>query len=290
LELRGTSRPLVREGVSLELDVPTIMIDTDRTLLMQVLRNLLTNALKFTLHGSVLLSAMRPNDSEVTISVADTGIGIAPADQGKIFEEFFQVRGSHQVSHKGTGLGLPYARRVAQILGGTMQLQSEPGRGSVFSVTLPLVWQPLLRAPESPGRLSAAEAQVSTITVGTALIIDDDDAFRAALRGMLQGMAVKIIEARGGVEGLKIMRAASPDVAFIDLRMPDMDGSEVLAEMHADLLLRSIPVVVITSAHLTPETRITLHAAIAVLSKSDVTREAVRVALADAHGLTRVPL
>jgi signal transduction histidine kinase len=101
-----------------------------------VLRNLLTNALKFTAEGSVRLSVERV-DGDVEFTVADTGSGIPPELHERIFEEFYQVPGSTALSGKGTGLGLPYARRLAGILGGAMRVDSEPGRGSTFIVSLP---------------------------------------------------------------------------------------------------------------------------------------------------------
>jgi signal transduction histidine kinase len=109
---------------------------TDEVLLAQVLRNLLTNALKFTAEGSVQLTARQAGD-QVEFQVADTGTGIAPELQERIFEEFYQVPGSQALTGKGTGLGLPYARRLVTILGGAMRVESEPGRGSTFTVCLP---------------------------------------------------------------------------------------------------------------------------------------------------------
>jgi signal transduction histidine kinase len=277
-ELRGALRPLVRPGVALQVEIPRLPpIQTDRVLLTQVIRNLLANAVKFTPRGAVGLSASQPTPLTVEITVTDTGIGIAPADQPRIFEEFFQVRGPLQADHKGTGLGLPYARRVIEILGGRIRLESELGRGSAFTVELPAQWQPLLGAAKSPGR-----GEASGLQVGTVLVVDDDDGFRAALRGMLQGAASQVLEARGGIEGLALMRAERPELAFVDLRMADMEGSEVLAQMSRDPDLRAIPVVIVTSVELTPEVRATLPTATGLLAKSNVNRESVQAALAEA--------
>jgi signal transduction histidine kinase len=281
-ELRGALRPLVRPGVALQVEIPRLPpIQTDRTLLTQVVRNLLANAVKFTPRGVVGLTACQPTPTTVEIAVTDTGIGIAAADQPRVFEEFFQVRGPLQADFKGTGLGLPYARRVVEILGGRLRLESEVGRGSTFTVELPAQWQPLLGAARSPGRPDAAE-----VTVETVLIVDDDEAFRAALRGMLQGAAAQVLEARGGIEGLELMRAARPNLAFVDLRMADMDGAEVLARMSRDPDLQTIPVVIVTSVELSAEVRSTLPSATALLAKSNVNRESVQAALADAFRLS----
>ena len=138
-QLRGTLRPLAtRPEVEFVVEEPAVpAIRSDEVLLAQVLRNLLTNALKFTASGSVRLSA-RPVGDDVEFVVADTGTGIPPELQERIFEEFYQVPGSKSVSGKGTGLGLPYARRLAGILGGGLRVDSTPGEGSTFTLRLPV--------------------------------------------------------------------------------------------------------------------------------------------------------
>jgi signal transduction histidine kinase len=137
-QLRGTLRPLAtRPEVDFVVDEPTVpTLVTDEVLLAQVLRNLLTNALKFTAEGSVRLTVCRV-DGDVEFTVTDTGSGIPLELHERIFEEFYQVPGSTALSGKGTGLGLPYARRLVGILGGAMRVDSEPGRGSTFTVSLP---------------------------------------------------------------------------------------------------------------------------------------------------------
>jgi len=278
-ELRGALRPLARAGVSLQVAVEPDLppVETDPQLLGQVLRNLLTNALKFTPDGTVRLHARADSSHSVEITVSDSGIGIAREDIERIFEEFYQVRGPLQAEQKGTGLGLPYARRLTQTLGGEMAVESDPGRGSTFTIRLPLLWQPLLRAVRTPGQQPARAVSVPTV-----LIVDDDDGFRTALRGMLQGVAGQVLEARGGIEGLKLLRERAPTLAFLDLCMPDLDGAAVLAEMSGDPALRAIPVVIVTSVELSPNVRTTLGSAAALLAKSNISREVVQGAIADA--------
>ncbi|GAA0436882.1 sensor histidine kinase [Actinoplanes capillaceus] len=137
-QLRGTLRPLAtRPEVDFVVEEPAVpALRSDEVLLAQVLRNLLTNALKFTESGSVRLS-VAPAGSDIEFVVADTGTGIPPELHERIFEEFYQVPGSKPVSGKGTGLGLPYARRLASILGGGLRVDSTPGTGSVFTLRLP---------------------------------------------------------------------------------------------------------------------------------------------------------
>ena len=138
-ELSGTTAPLVtRPGVTLVVEPPRGVsgFRSDRTLLRHLLRNLLSNAVKFTESGSVTMTA-DAGDGVVSFSVRDTGVGIAEADQPKVFEEFFQVRGTLQSTTTGSGLGLPFARRVCRILGGDLRLSSRLGEGTTFSFTLP---------------------------------------------------------------------------------------------------------------------------------------------------------
>ncbi|WP_405116547.1 ATP-binding protein [Micromonospora sp. NBC_01405] len=136
-QLRGTLRALSKTDVELVVEDPPPpgTLRSDEVLLAQVLRNLLHNGLKFTERGEVRLRA-EVRDERWWLSVADTGAGIAPELHDRIFEEFYQVPGSPRIG--GTGLGLPYARRVVRLLGGTLELTSEPGRGSTFTVTLPI--------------------------------------------------------------------------------------------------------------------------------------------------------
>ncbi|WP_221325098.1 sensor histidine kinase [Actinoplanes sp. L3-i22] len=138
-QLRGTLRPLAtRPEVEFVVDEPAVLsMRSDEVLLAQVLRNLLTNALKFTEAGSVRLSVRRAG-AELEFVVADTGTGIPPELHERVFEEFYQVPGSKPISGRGTGLGLPYARRLAGILGGGLRVDSVPGEGSTFTLQLPV--------------------------------------------------------------------------------------------------------------------------------------------------------
>jgi signal transduction histidine kinase len=137
-ELRGTTEPLLRPGVRLVVDSPDAAgtLRSDPELIRHVLRNLLSNAAKFTEHGEVGLSARHEGD-RVLIAVRDTGQGMSPEDQSRVFEEFYQARTPLHATVRGTGLGLPFAQRVAHALGGRVTLHSEPGDGSVFTLDLP---------------------------------------------------------------------------------------------------------------------------------------------------------
>jgi len=243
-DLRGSLRPVVPPSVRLDIpdvaDIPAI--DTDPVLLGQVLRNLLTNALKFTSDGSVTMTvSVRESRQHVEIEVTDTGVGIAAEELHAIFEEFHQIKGAHQLAQRGTGLGLPYARRLTEILGGSLVVTSEEGVGSTFTVRLPIH---AMSAAEAPG------PSESVPMLDSVLVADDDDAFREVMRSMLQGLATRVVEARDGEAALAAATAARPDLVFVDLRMPGMDGSDVLIRMAEHPMLHDVPVVVVTSVPL----------------------------------------
>jgi signal transduction histidine kinase len=140
-EVRAELEPIIiRTKLTITTDLPRDLraITTDRQKVKQILLNLLSNALKFTHEGKVTISARRqPKERVVTLSVADTGIGIAPADQERIFEDFRQLDNSPTRAYGGTGLGLSICRRLAQMLGGRIAVESEVGHGSIFTLTLP---------------------------------------------------------------------------------------------------------------------------------------------------------
>lgn len=150
--LRATLRPLlVGENTQLAFDdggeLPPLL--TDEAKVAQILRNLVSNALKFTEAGEVRVSAQGLADGTVAFVVRDTGVGIAPEDQARIFEDFAQVDGHIQRRRRGTGLGLPLSRKLAELLGGTLTLASEPGRGSTFTLTLPREFRGEVDAPDA---------------------------------------------------------------------------------------------------------------------------------------------
>lgn len=143
--LRGALRPIKpREGVSLILEDPSNIppMCSDEGKITQILRNLISNAIKFTEKGEIRVSArLTPSGENVIFSVSDTGIGIAPEDQNKIFQEFTQIESPLQKQAKGTGLGLSLSRRLATLLGGSISVKSRPGEGSTFSFIIPLQYE-----------------------------------------------------------------------------------------------------------------------------------------------------
>ena len=230
-ELRGTTSPLVRSGVTLEVTAPAgLSVVTDRRLVARVLRNLLTNAVKFTDAGSVRLVAT-PEGGHVRFEVHDTGLGI-PADQlDAVFEEFVQVPNRLQPTVRGTGLGLPYARRTSEALGGTLDATSLPGEGSVFTLRLPPL--PLDREPAPRAEPPLGEAVPGPAPIGHVLVVDDDRSYASVLVSMLRDDAQRVSVAHDAGHALALLRDGPADVALLDVRMPGTDGVELLSRVRA---------------------------------------------------------
>ncbi|MCB7136124.1 ATP-binding protein [Cellulosimicrobium marinum] len=228
-ELRGTTTPLLRDGVALEVDaVPGLALVTDRRLLARILRNLLTNAVKFTDAGTVRLE-VAPDAGCVRFTVTDTGLGI-PADQlDAVFEEFVQVPNRLQPTVRGTGLGLPYARSTSQALGGTLVATSDPGEGSVFTLRLPDL--PTPSAAAAPGAVPADDPAARERSVGHVLVVDDDRAYATVLVAMLRDDAARVSVAHDADHALALLKDGPADVVLLDVRMPAMDGVTLLGRI-----------------------------------------------------------
>ena len=238
--MRGLVRPMA-DGRPVDVivsddGVPATVL-TDETALTSILRNLLSNGIRYTDSGEVRLSA-RVAGTRLEISVADTGMGIPAGLQEDVFEEFYQVPG---LRRGGTGLGLPYARRLARILGGDLTLTSEPGIGTTVVLNLP---------HETPA-------------VGTVVLADDDASFRQVLMGLLTGIADRCIEAADGEQALALLAANPADLVLADLRMPGTDGGTLLARLPV-----AIPAIIITGADAPAPP-----GAAALLRKDELTRE-----------------
>jgi signal transduction histidine kinase len=272
--LRGMFKPLtVNEEVTLIFDDPADLpqLRTDQGKVSQILRNLISNALKFTSRGSVRVSAKLSDDRHVIVfSVADTGVGIAPENHRRIFEEFTQVENPLQPSVKGTGLGLPLSQRLAGLLGGNIAIRSKLGEGSVFSLAIPV------RLDSAPAGIVSDHSPASMrAAVDRVLIIDDDEVERYALRQFLSAARYEVIEATGGYDGLRLARQSHPDFIFLDLLMPDLHGTQVLKLLKAIEETRGIPVVIFTSQRMDEIEHEKIAMASALLMKNDLSRESV---------------
>jgi CheY-like chemotaxis protein/anti-sigma regulatory factor (Ser/Thr protein kinase) len=274
--LRGALKPLQTNPaveIYFEADANVPQLFTDEAKIAQILRNLISNALKFTEKGQVSVSARYDEDTaRVIFAVRDSGIGIAPADQPRIFEEFTQIDTRLQRGVKGTGLGLPLSRNLALLLGGEITVESVVGQGSVFRFTVPAVF----RGPGS----EAAGAEAGPRPV---LLVDDDESFRYVIRQLIASNPDFVpIEAQNGREAVRLAREAMPALIFLDLLMPDMDGFAVLQSLQADPATWSIPVVVTTSQPINDALRERLPPNVPLLSKQILSRESVGTAMKDA--------
>ncbi|GAP96957.1 ATP-binding protein [Leptolyngbya sp. NIES-2104] len=285
--LRGLLRPLLSQHSTVKLvfedgiDLP--ILQTDEGKVSQILRNFVSNALKFTEHGEVRVSAAPGADHTIVFIVSDTGIGIALEDQKRIFEEFVQIDNPMQRRFKGTGLGLPLCKRLAELLGGSISVSSRLGAGAQFCLILPIQHQSHLASTMSIASSSNNQDQgFNPLPIPSdplfqlapkVLVIDDDAVTRYTIAGMLAQLSCTVVEAKDGYEGLYRAKVEQPNAIVLDLLMPGIDGFEVLSQLKADSTTDTIPVIILTSKQLsareleqltagTPSSR-----AIAVLSK-----------------------
>ena len=398
--LRGMLRPLLAQNSSVSLvfeDPSTIReLHTDEAKISQVLRNFISNALKFTENGEIRVSVCTGHDDTVIFSVADTGIGIAPTDRERIFQEWEQIEGKIQKSAKGTGLGLPLSKKLAQLLGGDVYVKSEVGIGSTFFVAVPIryqgeseaiyvpdvrreldsaklpvlvvednrealfvyekylkgtpfqvipaqdlkqarralgefkpvaivldvllqgehSWQLLQDLRQDPATqdipvlvVTVVENEGKALAMGATafhakpidrnwlvdrlqetlggrqdkiLIVDDDEISRYLLKGLLGNSGFRLLEARGGVEGVKIASESKPNAIILDLSMPDMNGFEVLSILKADPKTSEIPIIIYTSRVLQSSDRERLYAAADIVPKEMKSRELMEARFAEA--------
>ena len=237
---------------AIEPDLPTVTGDQDR--LIQVVINLISNAVKFTDSGSITCAALL-RGNEVVVSVIDSGIGIAPADQPKVFEKFKQVGDTLTDKPKGTGLGLPICKEIIEYHGGKIWVESEPGHGSTFSFTLPVAGQatpvdvPAARRSvdiESLLRQLRARAAAHQPQNKSVLVVDDDPNIRSLLQQELTeaGYAVRLAE--NGREALTLIREEIPGLVILDVMMPEMNGFDVAAVLKNDPATMDIPIIILS--------------------------------------------
>jgi CheY-like chemotaxis protein len=284
--LRRILQPLVPPGVALRIAVEPGLppITSDEQKLSQVLRNLVANALKFTERGFVEVRARRDEDragDRIVFEVADSGIGIAAEHHELIFREFAQVDGDTAPRTRGSGLGLPLSRRLAELLGGTLTVTSALGSGSTFRLELPVeapgAAEAALAGPAAEPAVAPAAPRPGQMRV---LIVDDDLASRYVLKRWLADR-YSVEEADTGHDGLR-QAASHPDAIFLDVVMPDLTGFEVLDQLKADPATRDIPVVVYTALVLGVHDRARLSEAVSILRKSTSSRVADRAAIEEA--------
>ena len=254
-DVAKTIEPMAtKNGNRIVVDCPPDLgtMHADQTRFRQALLNLASNANKFTEKGTVTIAA-QPQQLDgrdwITIAVTDTGIGMTPEQMGKLFQDFSQASSTTASKYGGTGLGLAISRRFCHMMGGDITVESKPGEGSTFTIRLPRVVQSDDALPtEAPGKQRSEpvrpvfeEAEEPLI-----LVVDDDATVRELVERHLERAGFAVVTARGGQEGLRLVRELRPAAVTLDIMMPDLDGWTVLAAIKGDPALAAIPVVLMS--------------------------------------------
>ncbi len=213
--------------VTLPPDLPSTVIG-DAQKLRQVIENLLSNAVKFTTRGEIGLTVSRAGD-ELHFSVRDTGVGLTPADQARLFEPFQQA-GFGRPAESGTGLGLAISHRLVQLMGGTLSVTSTTGAGSVFAFTVAL---PALAGQSTPPFARSLRITGYTGPRRRLMVVDDINVNRRLIVDLLTPLGFSVTTGESGRAALTAVAQQVPDLIFLDLRMPDMDGLELARRLRA---------------------------------------------------------
>ena len=273
----GFESTITRAGLRLVIDCPTTSEPTyvDRDMWEKIVFNLLSNAFKFTFEGEIAISVGR-EDERMVLRVRDTGTGIPASELPRIFDRFHRVEGARGRTQEGTGIGLALVNELVRLHGGTIDVVSESGRGTTFTVSLPLGsshlpgdriavglsldrttsganpfvaeasrWLPEGATESSPDD-TAAPLAAEGAEIGTVLVADDNADMRAYLKDLLSTRWTVAV-AHDGVEALQIARERRPDVILTDVMMPNLDGFGLLRELRGDPEVRDIPVMMLSA-------------------------------------------
>jgi len=234
------------KGIELSLKIADDLpqLESDEKRVHQILQNLIGNAVKFTSAGNVTVTA-RSDAENVHIEISDTGIGISEKNLPLIFEEFRQVDGTTARQYEGTGLGLSIAYKAVSALGGDLAVESTLGKGSKFSLTLPIRWQRIVPGSESFVPKPTAKKLSSQKTV---LVVDDQPEVVTMIADYLSQAGYNTITATYGAQALELAEKYRPFAITLDIIMPDMDGFEVLQRLKESPTTRSIPTIIISIA------------------------------------------
>ena len=241
----GTVTPMVKSNVETRAELPEKIdvVYSDSSRIRQILINLLSNAAKFTEQGSITVSVKDTGAGRIDLAVADTGIGIPPESVEYIFEEFRQVDGSTTRKYGGTGLGLSISKRLAQMLGGDIRVESAVGEGSTFTVSLPTQYAPAAKEDADIVEIDARPADSSRRLV---LVIDDDPDVISLLTQEIEEEGYQVIGATRALEGIEKAKQINPYAITLDIMMPGMDGWEAISRLKGDPATRDIPLIVVS--------------------------------------------
>jgi CheY-like chemotaxis protein len=243
--LRGMLRPLLAQNSSINLvfeepvDIPEVY--SDEAKISQILRNFISNALKFTERGEVRVSVEKGHDETLVFSVCDTGIGIAPEDQERIFEEWTQLEGKIQKAVRGTGLGLPLSRKFARLLGGNVYVKSEVGVGSTFFAAIPINFSGATEATYVPD--VKREIEPDKVPV---LVVEDNQEALFIYEKYLKSTRYQVIPAKDLIEARKALRGFRPAAIILDVLLQGEHSWGLLQELKQNSSTSNIPVFVIT--------------------------------------------
>jgi signal transduction histidine kinase/DNA-binding response OmpR family regulator len=243
--LRGMLRPLLMQNSSVKLIFEDLEEDTqiysDEAKISQILRNFISNALKFTERGEVRVSVSREHENSLHFSVSDTGIGIAEEDLERIFQEWTQVEGRLQKTAKGSGLGLPLSRKLAQLLGGNVYVKSRPGLGSTFTAVVPTAFNgetDVVYVPEVKRELDASRLPV--------LVVEDNREALFIYEKYLKGSRFQVLPARNIEEAKASLNAFRPIAIILDVLLEGEHSWDLLRDLKQDPATHDIPVYVVT--------------------------------------------
>jgi signal transduction histidine kinase/DNA-binding response OmpR family regulator/CHASE3 domain sensor protein len=274
--LRQLFQPVAQEknldfAINVPKDCPELVL-TDPQRLEQILKNLLSNAFKFTEGGRVSLSLRRDTADRISFAVTDTGIGISEEQQKRVFGAFHQADGTINRRYGGTGLGLSISRELARLLGGSIQLESREGHGSTFTLSIPAAYDPAIVAPRvaeeaalsapivapvreeprSERRRALRKVEDDRHSVGDGrrilLIVEDDESFAGILRDLSREMGFRSLVANTAEEALSLAREFMPNAVILDVGLPDQSGLSVLDRLKRDVRTRHIPIHVVSAS------------------------------------------
>jgi signal transduction histidine kinase len=237
--------------LEVEEDLPEIVGDRDR--LVQVLINLISNAIKFSEKGSVICRVRR-TDNAIALSIIDSGIGIAETDQSQVFEQFRQIGDTLTDRPKGTGLGLPICKQIVEHHGGIIWVESELGKGSNFSFTLPIGTGTTVELNKIDLDMAVRQLKEPVVAVSTSqteqnntiLVVDDESPIRKLLREQLEAEGYIVREAKDGMDAITQVRKKSPDLIILDVIMPQISGFDVAAILKNNPETREIPIIILS--------------------------------------------
>ncbi|HEY0195259.1 MAG TPA: ATP-binding protein [Kofleriaceae bacterium] len=271
-ELAGTFRAAIeRAGLTLDVDCADLPapVHVDRGMWEKIVLNLLSNAFKFTFDGGIRVE-LRAADGDVALRVTDTGVGIPADQQTRVFERFHRIEGTRSRSHEGTGIGLALVQDLVALHGGAIEVTSEPGRGTTFTVRIPQgaahlpadrIGPPRAGAPTSSAAFVAEAARWlpepehpsvpppidAPAGLGRILVADDNPDMRDYVTRLLRERGWQVDTATDGARALAMIRQAPPDLVLTDVMMPELDGFELLRGLRGDRATALVPVIMLSA-------------------------------------------